>query len=116
MADYLAVARRALASLSATPNLKGRQPSPTETKPGPYLDLPEPGNAPAWTARYERIFGPGKHHRLLTYIGRRVSCPAGNGTLVNVFVNRCDVDLGDVTPDGQRRVRLYKPNEVEPIQ
>ena len=36
--------------------------------------------------------------------------------LVDVKLDRCALDLGDVAPDGRHRVSLYKPSEVEPLQ
>jgi hypothetical protein len=114
MADYLAVARRTLAALPrpAEPKPPVKPENVSDTRPQ-YL---APDDLPAWAERYERILGPGKHHRLLVYIGQRVQCPLGIAKLLNVFIDRCDVDLGEVTPDGRHKVQFYKPSEVEPIQ
>jgi hypothetical protein len=88
-------------------------------KPEPVSDgphYPAPDDLPAWAARYERIFGPGKHHRLLAYIGQRVRCPHGTGALIDAKLDRCAVDLDDVDQYGRHKVRFYKPEEIEVLQ
>lgn len=116
MTDYLAVARRALATLPGRPNKKYPNPPAVEKHRGPVANYPPLDNLPAWAARYEDMFGPGKHHRLLAYIRRRVRCPAGSGTLVDVKLDRCSVDMGDVDGQGKRKVRFYRPEEIEVLQ
>jgi hypothetical protein len=62
----------------------------------------------------ERKFGRGKRSRLLGYIGTRVNTPDGAGVLVDVK-ELCSVDLRDIGEYGQRRVRRYPPEDVEPL-
>ena len=115
MADYLAVARRALATLPDSPNEKHPEPPLPEKHCDSFLNYPTHDDLPARATRYERIFG-GKHHRLQAYIGQRVRCPDGSGILVDMKLERCTVDLGEMTAEGRRRGRFYKPEEIEVLQ
>jgi hypothetical protein len=64
---------------------------------------------------YERRFGT-HLARLFPFIGRRVSTPAGTGTLMQVLATRVTVDFGERDERGRQTARFFKPSEVCPIQ
>ncbi len=69
----------------------------------------------AAAADLEARFGQ-PHARLFPLLGRRVSTPAGTGTLLQVFAQRCAVDCGRKTANGEPQVEFFAPEQIEAIQ
>jgi len=58
----------------------------------------------------ERRFGQ-PHERLFPFLGRKVRTPAGLGTLLQVFADRCTVVLDSHVAHCAR----FAPGEIEPV-
>ncbi len=67
-------------------------------------------NWPPESLDYEQRFGQ-PHGRLFAFIGRKMRTPAGPGTLIQVFADRCTVLL-----DSQvSQCAGFAPGEIEPV-
>jgi hypothetical protein len=83
-----------------------------------FFSLPDPiarkteklANSPPESLDPERRFGQ-RHARLFPFLGRKVRTPAGLGTLLQVFADRCTVVLDSHVAQCAR----FEPGEIEPV-